>query len=79
MDKMIGLVKSAAGQGNMDLRVLPVPEPAAGQVQIEVVATGICGSDLHIYHSDINLAMNLPVVTGHEFSGVVTKVGEGVD
>ena len=78
MEKMIGLVKSAAGQGNMDLRVLPVPEPAARQVQIEVVATGICGSDLHIYHSDINLAMNLPVVTGHEFSGVVTKVGEGV-
>ena len=76
---MVGLVKTADGVGNMELRELPIPEPQAGQVQIQVAATGICGSDLHIYHSDIDLAMKLPVVTGHEFSGVVTKLGEGVD
>jgi L-iditol 2-dehydrogenase len=77
--KMIGLVKTAAGEGNMELRELPIPEPGAGQVQVEVKATGICGSDLHIYHSDIALAMQPPVVTGHEFSGVVTRIGEGVN
>jgi L-iditol 2-dehydrogenase len=75
---MIGLVKTSAGEGNMELREIPVPEPGAGQVQVEVRATGICGSDLHIYHSDIALAMRLPVVAGHEFSGIVTRVGDGV-
>ena len=77
--KMIGLVKTSAGEGNMELQVLPIPEPDPGQVQIKIVATGICGSDLHIYHSDINLAMQFPVITGHEFSGVVTKLGDGVE
>lgn len=57
-----------------------VPEPAAGkeQVKIEVKAAGICGSDLHIYHDDIAISLNPPVITGHEFSGVVAEVGEGV-
>ncbi len=76
---MVGLVKTANGEGNMELRELPIPEPQAGQVQIKIEATGICGSDLHIYHSDIALAMKLPVITGHEFAGVVTKLGAGVE
>ena len=75
---MIGLVKTQAGAGNMELRDVPVPEPGAGQVLIEVAYTGICGSDLHIYHSDISLAMRFPVITGHEFSGTIVKLGEGV-
>ena len=75
---MIGLVKTQAGAGNMELREVPVPEPGAGQVLIEVAYTGICGSDLHIYHSDISLAMRFPVITGHEFSGTIVKLGEGV-
>ena len=75
---MIGLVKTRAGAGNMELREMPVPEPAPGQVLIKVAATGICGSDLHIYHSDIDLAMRFPVITGHEFSGTIVKLGEGV-
>lgn len=76
--KMIGLVKTAEGEGNMELRELPIPKPGIGQVLIEIKVTGICGSDLHIYHSDIALAMKTPVVTGHEFSGVVIEVGKGV-
>ena len=77
-NRMIGLVKTALGEGNMELQERPIPEPGPGEVQIEVKATGICGSDLHIYHSDISLAMRPPVITGHEFAGVVTKLGEGV-
>ena len=77
-NRMIGLVKTAPGEGNMELQERPVPEPGPGEVQIEVKATGICGSDLHIYHSDIALAMRPPVITGHEFAGVVTRLGEGV-
>lgn len=76
---MKALVKFAAGPGNMEIRDVPEPEPGPGQVKIEIQEAGICGSDLHIYHSDIAIPVRPPVVTGHEFSGVVSKVGEGVE
>lgn len=72
------LVKYALGEGNVEL--MDVPEPVTGpdEVKIEVKAAGICGSDIHIYHSDIKLLLKPPVVMGHEFSGVVTEVGSAV-
>ncbi|MBZ4645919.1 MAG: putative arabitol-phosphate dehydrogenase [Clostridia bacterium] len=75
---MKALVKYAKGNGNMEIRDVPEPKPGPGQVKIEVKAAGICGSDLHIYHDDIAIPLNPPVVTGHEFCGVVVEVGEGV-
>ncbi|MGE4282088.1 MAG: zinc-binding dehydrogenase [Clostridia bacterium] len=76
---MKALVKYAKGNGNMEIREVPEPNPGPGQVKIEVKAAGICGSDLHIYHDDIaGIPINPPVVTGHEFCGVVVEVGEGV-
>lgn len=75
---MKALVKYAAGPGNMEIRDVPEPTPGIGQVKVEVKEAGICGSDLHIYHSDIAIPVNPPVITGHEFSGVITEVGEGV-
>lgn len=75
---MKALVKYQKGPGNMEIRQVPEPYPERGQVKIEVRATGICGSDLHIYHDDIVIAVNPPVITGHEFSGVVAELGEGV-
>jgi L-iditol 2-dehydrogenase len=75
---MKALVKYAAGPGNMEIRDVPEPKPGYGQVKIEIKEAGICGSDLHIYHSDIDIPVNPPVVTGHEFSGVVVEVGENV-
>jgi L-iditol 2-dehydrogenase len=76
---MKALVKYQKGDGNMEIR--DVPEPVAGkdQVKIEVKATGICGSDLHIYHDDIAIPLRPPVITGHEFAGVIAAVGEGVN
>ena len=76
---MKGLVKYARGSGNMEIRDVPEPDPGPGQVKIEVHAAGICGSDLHIFHDCIaGFPINPPVVTGHEFSGVVAAVGENV-
>ena len=75
---MVGLVKTRFGEGNMELREVPEPRPGRGQVLIAVAATGICGSDLHIYHSDIDLAMRFPVITGHEFSGTIVALGDEV-
>lgn len=55
----------------------PVP-PAAGQVQIRVAYVGLCGTDLHIFHGDMDARVSAPAVIGHEMSGVVTAVGAGV-
>jgi L-iditol 2-dehydrogenase len=56
---------------------VPVPEPGEGQALIEVKRIGICGSDIHVYHGTHKYAV-LPVVQGHEGSGVVAKLGSGV-
>lgn len=75
---MLGLVKYEKGPGNMEVRDVEEPQAGPGEVKIKVENTGICGSDLHIYHSDIDIPVNPPVVTGHEFAGTVVAVGEGV-
>ncbi len=45
-------------------------------MKIEIKGTGICGSDIHVYHEAIAIPMRLPVVTGHEMSGVIVEVGK---
>jgi L-iditol 2-dehydrogenase len=75
---MKGLYKTATGEGNLELREIPVPEPGPGQVLVEVKAAGICGSDLHILHADMKLPMKPPVIIGHEFSGVISALGKEV-
>ena len=52
-----------------------VPFPAPGQVLVEVVACGVCRTDLHIV--DGELAANLPIVPGHEIVGRVADRGAG--
>jgi 2-desacetyl-2-hydroxyethyl bacteriochlorophyllide A dehydrogenase len=55
---------------------LPEPEPQAGEVAIDVAFCGICGSDLHMLPSP---AIAPGTVMGHEFSGTVAALGEGVE
>jgi succinate semialdehyde reductase (NADPH) len=55
---------------------LTMPEPQRGEVLVEVVATGVCHSDLHVLKGEIRFP--LPCVLGHEISGIVAAVGEGV-
>jgi threonine dehydrogenase-like Zn-dependent dehydrogenase len=63
---------------------IPEPSPGADEVLIRVRACGVCGSDVHMYEKDDEGYMvypgmlSTPVVTGHEFSGVVEAVGENV-
>lgn len=75
---MKALVKYARGEGNMEIREIPEPSPDANQVKIEVKAAGICGSDIHIYHDDIDIPMKPPFVVGHEFCGVIAEAGPAV-
>lgn len=76
---MQSLVKYELGVGNMELRDMPEPEVGPGEVKIAVHGCGICGSDLHIFHQTIQIPMAPPVITGHEFSGTIIDVGEGVE
>jgi L-idonate 5-dehydrogenase len=65
-----------------DLRIARESEPIVGpgQVLIRLGAGGICGSDLHYYYEGRNgsFVIREPLIPGHEASGVVAKVGEGV-
>lgn len=86
-------MKAAMYYGRADIRVEEVAEPETrpGTVKIRPAFNGICGSDLHLYHegpmppapsADTAHPLSgetLPVVMGHEFSGVVEELGEGVD
>lgn len=54
----------------------PTPKPSPGEVLIKVMASGICGTDLHIFRGSY-LGL-YPVVPGHEFAGLIVELGEGV-
>jgi len=56
---------------------VPTPKAAPGQAVIQIVRTGICGSDIHAYY-DKHPFVSLPVVPGHEFSGVIAEIGQDV-
>ncbi|RYZ31631.1 MAG: NAD(P)-dependent alcohol dehydrogenase, partial [Propionibacteriaceae bacterium] len=74
---------SAVLYGPHDVRIeeRTPPQPSAGQVLVEVAATGICGSDVHYYeHGRIgDYVVREPMVIGHESAGVIVEVGAGVD
>ena len=53
-------------------------EPGDGEVSIDVAYTGICGTDLHILHGAMDARVRLPAVLGHEMSGTIAAVGDGV-
>ena len=61
----------------LELRDIPVPQPGEGQVQLKVMACGICRTDLHVVDGDLKEPA-LPLVPGHQIVGVVTATGEGV-
>ncbi len=60
----------------LDIRVVDVEPPRPGEVLIQMAAAGICHSDLHVMTG--HLEAPLPVILGHEGSGVVAEVGPAV-
>lgn len=65
----------------VEMEEMPVPEPGPGEVLIKVRACGVCHSDLHLAEGDwdqLKPITKLPLVLGHEVTGTVARVGEGV-
>ncbi len=63
--------------GDLRLDEVPIPSPGVGEVLVKVHRCGICGTDLHIAKGHFP-APNLPLTLGHEFSGTVVALGDGV-
>lgn len=57
---------------------VPVPVPGPGQVQLRVLACGVCRTDLHVVDGELP-DPRLPLIPGHEIVGTVVAVGEGVE
>ena len=67
------------GNETFEVKEVPVPKALPGTVVVKNYACGVCGTDVHIYHGEPGSAdVTPPVVLGHEYSGVVYEVGEGV-
>lgn len=74
-------MRSAVFYGKHDIRVeeRKIPDLDREEVLVKVMACGVCGSDLHIYEGDQGSAQTIPpLIQGHEFSGVVVKIGSAV-
>ena len=76
---MKALRKTKAAKG-LEIQEVPVPSVGALDVLVRVSATSICGTDLHIYGWDrwSQGRIKPPVTLGHEFCGIVERVGEDV-
>ncbi|MGG3572964.1 zinc-dependent alcohol dehydrogenase family protein [Bacillus gobiensis] len=58
------------------IKDVPYPAPGKDEVTIKVKNVGICGTDVHIFKGEF--LSQYPIIPGHEFSGVIHEVGEGV-
>jgi NADPH2:quinone reductase len=57
---------------------VPTPKPGFGQVLVKVLATSVNPLDYQVRRGDYKNELQLPVITGHDISGVITEVGAGV-
>ncbi|MEW9266105.1 L-idonate 5-dehydrogenase [Kineococcus endophyticus] len=71
----------AYGKGDVRVEEHELPHPGPGQVAVRIAFGGICGSDLHYVHRGGvgDYSIREPLTLGHEVSGTVAALGEGVD
>jgi len=71
---------AASYVGDRSIETVTIEEtpPAAGEVRIAVAYTGLCGTDLHIFHGNMDARVTRPLVFGHEMSGTIEALGDGV-
>jgi (R,R)-butanediol dehydrogenase / meso-butanediol dehydrogenase / diacetyl reductase len=66
------------GDKTFSVETVTTPPPGAGQVQVDVAYCGICGTDLHIYLGHMDARVGFERTIGHEMSGVIAALGDGV-
>src|SRR5262245_65832051 len=75
---MRALTKTAAGVGHLEVLEMPTPSPGPGEALVRIGQSGLCGTDLLLYdgvYRGRNRPVPVPLVVGHEGSGVVVEVG----
>lgn len=65
------------GPGLLELHTIPDPEPGPGEVLLDVLAAGVCGTDHHIVAGELGVAPG--TVPGHEICGRIAALGSGVE
>ncbi|MFE5670632.1 zinc-dependent alcohol dehydrogenase family protein [Agromyces sp. NPDC056523] len=65
------------GDGRLERAPIAVPEPGAGELEVDVLACGVCRTDLHVIDGELPPHRS-PVVPGHQVVGRVTALGPGV-
>ena len=74
-EKMMAAV--LCGDRDLQYKETDKPTPKAGEVLVRVRASGICGSDIpRVLHKGAHF---FPIILGHEFSGEIAEIGEGVE
>ncbi len=73
-------MKATLYEGNKTFSVVEkeIAPPLAGEVRIKVAFCGVCGTDVHIYHGAMDKRIQIPQSIGHEMSGTIDALGEGV-
>ena len=66
------------GDHRVSVRERERAAPGPGEVQLEVAYSGICGTDMHILHGEMDTRVSIPAILGHEMSGTVAALGDGV-
>lgn len=66
------------GAGRVEGCDVETTPPPPGHVQVRVAYCGLCGTDLHIFHGNMDARVQRPLVFGHEMSGTLEALGAGV-
>ncbi len=67
-----------AGAKGLEIKDVPVPEPAAGEARVKVAACGLCHTDLHYLDHGVPTFKKPPIILGHEPAGHIDALGAGV-
>ncbi len=61
---------------HLEIQEIPTPNVSANEVRVRVAATGVCGTDLHLYSGHFGAVF--PLIPGHEIAGIVDQIGSSV-
>ena len=67
------------GDKTFTVETVPLAGPAPGEVPVRIAYCGICGTDMHVFHGNMDARVGFTRVLGHEMSGIVEEDGEGFE